>query len=189
MNDCIATWKAEHTNFSRLLDLMDAQIALFHGGEQPDYGLMLDVMHYMTHYPDRYHHPQEDLACQLLLERGQDYRDAVQDLAEQHRHIAESGARLVKDLNAVVDGAFLARATVEDDSAAYTRTLRQHMQCEEQTIFPALERLLEPDDWAELNAAPGRGADPMFGATLDRRYAALHARIAEQAGCGCTPVE
>jgi hemerythrin-like domain-containing protein len=188
MNDRIATWQAEHANFSRLLDLVDAQIALFHRGERPDYELMLDVMHYMTHYPDRFHHPREDLACQVLAERDAGFRDAVGDLAHQHVRIADTGTRLVKDLDAIVDGAFMPRAAVESDAEAYTRTLRQHMRREEEVIFPALDRTLAAADWARVGARIHPGADPVFGESVDGRYAALHKRIAEQVGCGCAPV-
>jgi hemerythrin-like domain-containing protein len=188
MTDHIARWKAEHANFSRLLDLMDAQIALFHQGERPDYELMLDVMHYMTHYPDHYHHPHEDLACQVLLEREPAYREAVEDLAGQHARIAASGAKLVQDLNAIVNGALVARAAVETDSAAYTRTLRQHMQREHELIFPALEQVLEAADWTSLNTRIDLATDPIFGGSVDKRYTALQQRIAEQVGCECIPV-
>lgn len=188
MNDRTATWKAEHENFRRLLDLVDSQVAVFHRGDQPDYGLMLDVMHYMTHYPDRYHHPLEDGACRLLLKRDPDFSDPVDELARQHAQIAESGTRLVKDLNAIVDGAFMQRAAVEDDAQRYTRTMRRHMQSEEEAIFPALQRLLRDGDWRQIEADIAAAKDPVFGASVDPRYAALHARIAEQVGCTCTPV-
>lgn len=158
-------------------------------GGQPEYELMLDVMHYMTHYPDRYHHPHEDLACQMLLKRSPDYRDDVEDFAQQHERIAGSGDRLVKDLNAIVDGAFMKRATVETDSETYTQTMRQHMQREEEVIFPALERLLKADDWRHITTLVDSVIDPIFGGSVDRRYAALHERIVEQAECECTPVK
>ena len=62
MTNDIDKLQSEHTDFAKLLDLLEAQIGLFHRGEQPDYNLMLDIFYYMTHYPDRFHHPKEDLA-------------------------------------------------------------------------------------------------------------------------------
>jgi hemerythrin-like domain-containing protein len=40
---------------------------LFHHGEQPDCDLMLDIFYYMTHYPDRFHHPKEDFAFARVM--------------------------------------------------------------------------------------------------------------------------
>jgi len=61
MSDTLSRWHAEHANFSKLLDLLERQVASFHDGGSPDYELMLEIMYYMTHYPDVLHHPKEDL--------------------------------------------------------------------------------------------------------------------------------
>ena len=181
-------WRAEHANFVRLLDLIDAQVAVFHGGGRPDYELMLDVMHYMTRYPDRYHHLREDLAFEAVFERVPDLRALADELAAQHLRIARAGAKLVEDLGAIVDGAVLPRATVEADASAYTRFMRQHMQREEAAIFPALDRVLAPRDWLLIDARVHFVADPMFGEVVQDRYRTLHQRIASQVGCGCAEV-
>jgi hemerythrin-like domain-containing protein len=60
---------AEHANFDMLLELLEGQLDLFHDGKSPDYALMLDIMFYMTHYPDAFHHPREDLAFARIGER------------------------------------------------------------------------------------------------------------------------
>ena len=52
MSDSIALWRAEHANFATLLDLLEGELDLFHKGGSPNYDLMLDIMFYMTHYPD-----------------------------------------------------------------------------------------------------------------------------------------
>ena len=69
MNTTLATWHTDHANFARLLDLLEAQLDLFHRGETPHYELMLDIMFYMTHYPDVLHHPKEDMAFTRIRER------------------------------------------------------------------------------------------------------------------------
>ena len=42
MTNDIDKLQKEHTDFAKLLDLLEAQIGLFHRGERPDYDLMLD---------------------------------------------------------------------------------------------------------------------------------------------------
>jgi len=61
MPDTLAQWHTEHVNFAKLLNLLEAELDLFHKGDSPNYELMLDIMFYMTHYPDVLHHPREDL--------------------------------------------------------------------------------------------------------------------------------
>jgi hemerythrin-like domain-containing protein len=53
--------REEHVHFRKLLDLLEKQLNFFHVGETPDYSLLTDVLHYMINYPDRFHHPTEDV--------------------------------------------------------------------------------------------------------------------------------
>ena len=79
MSDPIALWRAEHTNFATLLCLLECELERFHKGEPPDYDLMLDIMFYMTHYPDVSHHPKEDLAFARIREREVTARPIVDE--------------------------------------------------------------------------------------------------------------
>ena len=186
MNTHIVKWKTEHDNFIRLLDVIDTQIARFHDGMRPDYELMLDVMHYMTHYPDRYHHPREDGAYAAVLDYAPQLRDTAAQLAEQHIRIARCGEQLVEDLGAIIDGAVMPRAKVEADAAAYTGLMREHMQQEQAQIYPAVEQHLTPADWLLIDARIYFIDDPIFGERVEARYRNLHREIAAQVGCGCT---
>ncbi len=58
MAHIIQQLQKDHLNVARLLDLLETQIGALHDGETPDYLLMLDVMCYMRHYPDLFHHPK-----------------------------------------------------------------------------------------------------------------------------------
>lgn len=185
MSDQIDTWHAEHVNFNRLLALVDNQIAQLATGERPDYELMLDIMYYMTHYPDRYHHPMEDGALEILAKRDENVRAAVAELYEQHREISRSGTKLVDELGAIVDGAMVARAEVEADAATYTGFLRRHMQKEENELFPLLRELLTEDDWRTLDSLQQQGGDPIFGGEASQRFREIQSQIARQADCGC----
>ena len=69
MSASIAFWRAEHTGFAHLLDLLEKKLVAFHTGERPDYDLMLDILQYLGHFPDRYHHPREDIAFDCLVKR------------------------------------------------------------------------------------------------------------------------
>ena len=62
MSDPVAAWHAEHEYFSRLLGLLHKQLDVFHGGERPNYELMLDIVGYLRDYSDVSHHPREDVA-------------------------------------------------------------------------------------------------------------------------------
>lgn len=181
MSQHVKEWQREHANFVRLLELLEAQFELFQGGERPDYDLMLDVMHYMTRYADRFHHAKEDLAFQRLARRQPTVTAVAAALNRQHAEMAAAGVRLVADLRAVMHGAMLPRQAVESQARAYVARLRRHIEGEERELYPLLARLRQ-EDWFMVDSMT-HCLD--FDDDSEHAYHALHLRIAQAAGCGC----
>lgn len=182
MTDPIALWRAEHANFAKLLDLLEGQLEVFHKGDLPNYELMLDIMFYMTHYPDLIHHPKEDLAFAKIEERSGGIRQAVEELTKQHVLLKESGEQLVVDLDGIVNGSIVSRERVEGPGRTYVTNFRRHIDIEERELFPKATKLLHAGDWAAIDAAVQPQADPLFGKSVEKRYAAIREQIAREAG-------
>ncbi|MBA4742670.1 MAG: hemerythrin domain-containing protein [Azoarcus sp.] len=185
MSKPIERWEREHGNFVRLLDLIDNWTVRFRAGEEVEYELLREVMYYMTHYPDRYHHPLEDAVFDYLAQRHEEYRAAVEELSVQHRQIAELGKALVDDLDAIVGDAVMSREAVVEDAASYSELMRHHMKLEESTLFPAIAEHCTDADWEAAVSRVGDGIDPMFGDSVEQRYETVHREIARQIGCDC----
>jgi hemerythrin-like domain-containing protein len=177
MSNTLSRWHAEHVNFGKLLDLLEAQLGCFHDGRSPDYELMLDVMYYMTHYPDVLHHPKEDLVFARMKERDASVTAAVAKLLEQHASLKACGEELVRELDGIVDGAIMSRERIETTARAYLDEFRQHMRVEEDQILPLASKLLQRQDWSEIDAAIRHFEDPLFGSRTEERYAALARQI------------
>jgi hemerythrin-like domain-containing protein len=178
MSDPIAAWHAEHANFSRLLDVLEQQLAVFHAGERPNYELMLDIVNYLRHYPDRFHHAREDVAFARLAERDPAMQVKINRLLQEHRVIAKAGDELLALLNEVADEAIVTRAEVEAAAATYLVYYRHHLGTEERDIMPRAGKLLTPEDWAAVVAAVPSGRDPLFGDASEERYRELRRLIA-----------
>ncbi len=176
MPDPIALWHAEHANFARLIDLLDRQLEAFHRGDSVDYELMLDVMYYMTHYPDLQHHPKEDLAFARLREREPGVTAIVDELSAEHAQLRQAGDELTRALDAIVDGSIETREHVEAPARAYVAMFRRHMNREEAQILPLARRVLTGQDWAAIDSAIAHLDDPLY-ANAEGRYAALRAHI------------
>jgi hemerythrin-like domain-containing protein len=181
MSGSIALWRAEHANFATLLDLLEGELDLFHKGGSPDYDLMLDIMFYMTHYPDVLHHPKEDLAFAKIKERDMNAHPVVDELTEQHAHLKEFGDALVHALDDIVNGSITVREHVDVPGRAYVAEFRSHMQREETAILPLAARLLHDKDWAAIDAAIRHFDDPLFGKNGEERYTALRQQISREA--------
>jgi len=182
--DRISLWHAEHLNFVTLLDLFEAELDRFSRGKAPDYELMLDIMFYMTHYPDVLHHPKEDLAFARIAARNAAVQPLVEALGREHALLKREGDALVIALDDIVNGAITSRHHVEGPARAYIATFRRHIDAEEANVLPLAAGLLDPDDWAAIDGALQKLDDPLFGKPRDERYAALRRRIARDSKAG-----
>ncbi len=178
MSDRTAHWHAEHANFARLLNVLEQQLAVFHAGERPNYELMLDIVSYLRHYPDRFHHAREDVAFARLTARDPAMQVNINRLLQEHRVIAKAGDELLALLNEVADEAIISRAEVEAAAATYLVYYRHHLATEERDIMPRAAKLLKPEDWAAVAAAVPTGRDPLFGDDSEERYRELRRLIA-----------
>jgi len=178
MSDTIALWRAEHKHFARLLDLLEQQVAAFHADDGPNYELMLDVVSYLRYFPDRLHHPREDVAFARLAERDPRLKPLVDQLQQEHRVIAAAGTGLLAFLQQVVDDVVVERARVEAAAATYLVYYRRHLALEDRDLVPRAENLLTPQDWDDVVAAISPGADPLFGENFEPRYRELRRQIA-----------
>lgn len=180
MSKQIELWEIEHRNFAKLLDVLETQLAIFHEGSEPDYDLMLDIMDYMISYTDRVHHPKEDLVFARIAERAPAVRGTIEQLARQHREIAESGKDLHRRLESLLGGAILSRQSIEEPARKYIDSLREHMDTEYRDVFPAVRKTLRADDWNAIDAEAGAFVpDPLFGERLEQQYEAIHRAMAD----------
>jgi hemerythrin-like domain-containing protein len=178
MHEVIALWHTDHVNFGKLLNVLEDQLERFHAGGSPAYGLMLDVMYYMTHYSDVLHHPKEDLVFATIKERAKSAGPIIDELTKQHARLRESGQELVRNLDDIVNGSISSRELVEAAARAYVMNFRNHMRVEETEILPLAARSLRANDWAAVETAIRHIEDPLFGAKSEERYAALRRQIA-----------
>ena len=177
MADPVAVWHAEHMRFVSLLDFIEQQMSAFHEGKDPDYQLMYDVVFYLHHYADHYHHPREDVAFSRLVKRDPGLRLPINRLLQEHRVLETAGETLLKYVDDILEDRVIQRATVEAAAATYLVYYRHHLAVEESEVLPHASRTLKPDDWAAVAAAVPVVPDPLFGDDVGERYRELRKRM------------
>ena len=177
MADPIAVWHAEHVRFARLLDCIEQQMTLFHDGQDPDYELMRDVLYYLHHYADQFHHPREDVAFARLVKYDPELKPAINRLLQEHRVMASIGEALLDQLEDILEDVVVERETVEAAAATYLVYYRHHLSTEEREVLPRAARFLRPDDWAAVASAVAFAPDPLFGDDMGERYRELRKRL------------
>jgi hemerythrin-like domain-containing protein len=174
----IAAWHTEHVYFNQLLNLLRRQVDVFHGGERPNYELMMDIVSYLRDYSDRVHHPREDVAFARLAKRCPDLELILARLGQEHRVIAQAGEALLKALQAVIGGSIIPRADVEMAAATYLVYYGNHIAKEEEDVLARAAKELTPDDWEAVRTAVNPMRDPLFGAEPEARFRELRRQIA-----------
>jgi hemerythrin-like domain-containing protein len=153
-------------------------VVAFHADDGPNYELMLDVVSYLRYFPDRYHHPREDVAFARLLKRDPGMKPLIEQMLQDHRVIVAAGTELLSYLQQVIDDVVIERAKVETAAATYLVYYRRHLALEDRDIVSRAEQLLTPQDWEAVLAANPAGPDPLFGENSDPRYRELRRQIA-----------
>ncbi len=178
----VAALNTDHRHFARILRLMSARFDAFHRGEDIDYELIRDAMFYMTQYPDRVHHPREDLVFKRLIELAPETREAVEAQLAEHEELIRSGAALHETLEQVLSDEPVPRDRVEATARGYIDLLREHMIREEAQLLPMAERLLGDADWAAIDAELDAHVDPIFGDLGEQRYRNLidHLKLTDE---------
>ncbi len=181
MSDVLAALNRDHANITKLLELLESEILAIGVGKTPDYPLLQDIMRYLTCYPDRFHHPKEDLIFAQLLKREPGIRADVEELSAEHISIDVAGRHFDRLLRASRVDSVEVREQLGALGIAYIRTLREHMLREERKLF-ALARVIFTDkEWQAIDEEADSIEDPLFGPLIADEYQRLYRLIVDQA--------
>ncbi len=169
----LALLRDEHRSLAAVLHAM---LGVVDDTTRPaDPALLRAMLFYVEQFPERLHHPKEELHLFERLRRRTTECDAL--LVELEKQHAAGAARFAQ-LRGQIDSG---------DPASFARTLRefaqeqwQHMSAEETLVLPAATRHLKPKDWRAIAEAFEANSDPRFGA--DESFETLASRLLELAG-------
>ena len=174
MSDALLLLRLEHSNLSQLLDLIDEQCQLVTAGREFDLGLLETVTEYFSGYPDKCHHPVEDLVFQRLKMRDPAAVSDPDKLADEHADIE----RLTASLSQAISGAGGGNtAGLADTMQRFVTDYREHMAMEEDHFFPAAAKALSEQDWNEIDFKLFDNPDPLFDPATHKRFHVLRERI------------
>jgi hemerythrin-like domain-containing protein len=163
----------EHRNIVKLLNASEHQLAIFDTTETPDYDVLAGIGEYFTGFPDRCHHPKEDLIFRKLRERDPEAAEIVGDLEAEHERIGTLARHFQEAVENVVSEVEVSREAFDAVAQHFIKDQRRHLQMEEERFFPLALEKLTAEDWAEIDARITDEDDPVFGAEASAEFAAL----------------
>jgi hemerythrin-like domain-containing protein len=180
-NQTLVLLKDEHRSLSAVIHALQFLVGRMQKGKPANSALLGAILHYLTRFPERLHHPAEDRYLFAPLRVKTAEAGEVLDLLEkEHREGQAREARLLEALNALnapMSGALDAFAQVVEDYASFYWA---HMMREETIILPLAERLLSEAEWQAAAAGFSANSDPMYGGDTAQDFKALFSRIVNQ---------
>jgi hemerythrin-like domain-containing protein len=181
MTDPVAAWHQEHESFDALLSILRKEIDVFHSKGEPNYRLMLDIVSYLRDFGDTFHHPREDEAFRLLVQRCPDRELPLARLRQEHVVIAHAGDELTALLEQAANDEVTLRSRVEVAAATYLVYYGNHIRVEEEDVLPLARKTLTDAEWLAVKAAvPPRKASSHHQST-DTYLHDLYTRILDAA--------
>lgn len=167
----MAALRAEHRHIAAVVELMAGQLDAIERGELVDTHVLYETMHYMVTWPDKFHHPREDLIYGRVAELDASAADSVDSLQREHDGMAKRGQKLLRDIEAWREGS-VGGGTVVKNGRDYIQRTYRHMNSEEKIVFPQIEEVLTTEDWRELAEDDQLKpvGDPVFGARVQREF-------------------
>ncbi len=163
--------RAEHRHMASVMQLFSEQLKAIEAGQLVDPHVVYEIMDYMVTWPDRFHHPREDLIYSRVAEVDASTADNVDTLQRDHDHTAKQSRQLLRDIERWRRGEVSGTVVVKS-GRAYIDHIYEHMNLEEKLVFPRIETVLTLQDWRELAAddALRAVADAVFGPRVQREF-------------------
>jgi len=177
-----ALWN-EHRSISVVLHAMEYLVR-----EQRKQGTRINpavfraMLYYLDVFPERMHHPKEENYLFAAVRRKTSEADAVLDeLRAEH----DSGAHTIRDLEQDLlryeEGGDKEFEHFAGAVESFVKGYREHMRKEEDGVMPIARRVLNAQDWEDINRAWAENRDPLTGVETEKEYEQVLDRIVKLA--------
>lgn len=141
----------ENSYLNQQLNTVQLQVDRWQPRHKPDYSLLYNTMQQLHDFPHDVAQPKEDLVYRRLMERDADEAEEFAEVRDQHEHIHDMSSRLLHHLNDISHGVKPARRDrLRPQLQRFIDAFRQHIDLEENEIFPTAEKHLLANDWYAL---------------------------------------
>jgi len=170
MTKTIEILREEHRSIEKLLLVLEQELEIFERRERPDYEILQAVINYFQDYPDRCHHPKEDMIFAKLKARDPVAAEVIGDLESDHQQEAKRLRGLAQAVGSILTDHDLPRQAFGKVVRDFVGNQRRHMSMEERVLFPAAAKALRPEDWAGIDAQLNDQRDPLPDKAIEERF-------------------
>ena len=171
MEDVTNVMVVEHKLILRMVALVEKNSALVEKGRFADWQFFLDAVDFIRNYADRFHHAkEEDTLFVALVANGMPEKNSP--VAAMHM-AHDEGRSFVRGLEEAATKALAGEsdqgAAIIDNARGYAALLREHINTEDNILYPLAERTLPGDVRPAMIQAYNR-AEAAVPADFTNRY-------------------
>ena len=183
MPELLDQLNADHERLATVLVIFESELDKWIAGENPDHSTLEACLHYCTNYCDLCHHPREDLIFERMQARDTASIESMPgDLIEAHRALTDLTRWLQRRVHDALRDVGACPKDVEELATEFVAEYRKHMRWEDESVFPAAERVLTASDWKAMKRRVDDRDDPVFGPIVTSSYSRLYDRIIDPDG-------
>ncbi len=167
----LAALRSEHRHIASVLALLSEHLNSIERSELVNTHVVYEILDYMVTWPDRFHHPREDVIFAYAADVDARLAKDRRELEKQHDTLARAGKELLHTIERWRSGE-VGGSEVVHLGRDYVQLHYKHMSFEEREIFPAIDVVLTRSDWRELAADDQLKpvGDPVFGRRVQREF-------------------
>lgn len=169
----------DHHHFQRLLYCLQKEVSYYEAGRPADaeLSLILDAMDYIQLYPEKWHHPVEDVIFEILLNKDIEESPLIQEIVDEHQRLEKMTQREKSLFTAISHGSDIPTDEIINVHREFIAAQAGHIERENHQIYPLIEKYMTDADWQTVDERMATPSDPLFGESIREDYQSLYQRI------------
>ncbi|RAS69319.1 hemerythrin-like domain-containing protein [Vibrio diazotrophicus] len=169
--------RREHGYMTRLLAILRGKLQLLKDEKPINYSLVKEIVDYLSRHSESVHHPKEDILYRHYIQHYGEHEE-VSDLEKEHALLSKSTHEFLNTVEMILNDAVVPQDVFMEQLEQFINSQRQHLEMEEQTVLPLINRTFSVADWQQVESEWNcNEEDPVFGSTIAERYAQLARRV------------
>lgn len=172
---------SDHRHLQLVLNCLNKEIDCFDFDSQqdPDMEVILNALDYIREYPDKWHHPAEDIIFNQLLAKKVRESKLIEKLKEEHDKITLETEKINQLFREAAGDCIIPAEELIDCARQYISLQRLHMEKENEFIYPLMDALFSPKEWQQIEKKIELQNDPLFNKPSKREFTQLCHHILE----------
>jgi len=169
----------DHHHLQRQLYCLQKEVSYFEAGraEEAELSLILDAMDYFQLFPEKWHHPVEDVIFEILLAKDIEEAPLIQSIVDEHQRLEKMTQREKQVFTAISRGSEIPVEELTNVHREYIAAQAGHIERENHQVYPLIDKYMTDADWQAVEEQMATPADPLFGENIREDYQALYQRI------------